>query len=78
MCLAIPAKVVTLLGCQMADIEVQGVLKEVSLVLVDGLEVGDYVIVHVGYALAKLDPEEAERTLALFATMGRAAQGTAP
>jgi hydrogenase expression/formation protein HypC len=45
----------------------------VSLALVDGVEVGDYVIVHVGYALNKLDPDEAEKTLALFAEMGQAA-----
>ena len=39
----------------------------------DDAAVGDYVIVHVGYALTKLDPEEAEKTLALFAEMGEAA-----
>ena len=44
--------------------------KRVSLALVDGVAVGDYVIVHVGYALTRLDPEEAERTLALFAEAG--------
>jgi hydrogenase expression/formation protein HypC len=45
-------------------------VKEISLALVDGVAVGDYVIVHVGYALNKLDPEEAEKTLKLFAEMG--------
>ena len=44
--------------------------KAVSLALVDDVAVGDYVIVHVGFALQKLDVEEAERTLALFAEMG--------
>lgn len=77
MCLAIPAKVVKLLGDGMADIELEGVIKEVSLDLLDGIEVGDYVIIHVGYALARLDPEEAERTLALFAKMGRLAEESA-
>lgn len=77
MCLAIPAKVVKLLGDGMADIELEGVVKEVSLDLLDGIAVGDYVIIHVGYALARLDPEEAERTLALFAEMGRLAEGSA-
>jgi hydrogenase expression/formation protein HypC len=76
MCLAIPAKVVKLLGDGMADIELEGVVKEVSLDLLDGIEVGDYVIIHVGYALARLDPAEAERTLALFAEMGRLAEGS--
>jgi hydrogenase expression/formation protein HypC len=76
MCLAIPAKVVKLLSDGMADIELEGVVKEVSLDLLDGIEVGDYVIIHVGYALARLDPAEAERTLALFAEMGRLAEGS--
>ena len=40
--------------------------------LVDGAAVGDYVIVHVGYALARVDPEEAAKTLALFAEIGNA------
>lgn len=73
MCLAIPAKVVKLRDDGLADIELEGVIKEVSLDLVDDVAEGDFVIVHVGYALAKLDPEEAERTLALFAEMGAAA-----
>jgi hydrogenase assembly chaperone HypC/HupF len=47
--------------------------KEISLALVDDVAVGDYVIVHVGYALTRLDPEEAEKTLALFAELGEAA-----
>jgi hydrogenase expression/formation protein HypC len=48
-------------------IDLDGVQKEISLELLDGVEVGDYVILHVGYALTRLDPDEAERTLALFA-----------
>jgi hydrogenase expression/formation protein HypC len=43
---------------------------KVSLALVDDVHVGDFVIVHVGYALTKLDPAEAERTLATFAEAG--------
>jgi hydrogenase expression/formation protein HypC len=46
-----------------------GVKREISLALVDNVEVGDYVIVHVGYALNRLDPEEAQRTLELFKQM---------
>jgi hydrogenase expression/formation protein HypC len=69
MCLAIPAKVVEIFGIDRAVVEMGGVQKEVSLALVDDVGVGDYVIVHVGFALNKLDPEEAERTLALFAEM---------
>jgi hydrogenase expression/formation protein HypC len=70
MCLAIPARVVALPGPAEAIIDVDGVRKRISLALVDGVVVGDYVIVHVGYALARLDPAEAERTLALFADSG--------
>lgn len=47
--------------------------KDISLALLDDVAIGDYVIVHVGYALTKLDPEEAEKTLALFAEMGEQA-----
>jgi hydrogenase expression/formation protein HypC len=70
MCLAIPVKVVELLPGEMAKVDAGGVRKEVSLALVDGVNPGDYVILHVGYALQKLDPDEAEKTLALFAEAG--------
>lgn len=66
MCLAIPARVVELGADDHAVVDLAGVRKEISLALVDNIAVGDYVIVHVGYALNKLDPEEAARTLALF------------
>jgi hydrogenase expression/formation protein HypC len=72
MCLAIPARVVELRAADRAIIELDGVRKEISLALVDGVRTDDYVVVHVGYALARLDPQEAARTLALFA------QGAAP
>ena len=68
MCLAIPVRVVELHDEQMATVDLDGIRKEISLALVDDVRVGDYVILHVGYALARLDPEEAERTLALFAS----------
>lgn len=70
MCLAIPVKVVELLDGDQAVVDVGGVRKAISLALVDGIGVGDYVILHVGYAIQKLDPEEAEKTLALFAELG--------
>ncbi len=74
MCLAIPAQVVELLDNDGAVVELGGVRKEISLALVDGVVVGDYVIVHVGYALNRLDPEEAEKTLQLFAEIGLQAE----
>ena len=71
MCLAIPAQVVELRDGDNAVVDLAGVRKEISLSLVDDVAVGDYVIVHVGYALNKLDPEEAAKTLALFAELGQ-------
>jgi hydrogenase expression/formation protein HypC len=70
MCLAIPARIVELLEGGAARVDLGGVKKEISLALVEGAGVGDYVIVHVGYALSLLDVGEAERTLALFAEAG--------
>lgn len=67
MCLAIPALVEQLLADDIAIVNLGGVRKEISLALVEDVEVGDYVIVHVGFALQKLDQEEAAQTLALFA-----------
>jgi hydrogenase expression/formation protein HypC len=54
----------------LAKAEVGGIVKEVNLSLVDDVAVGDFVIVHVGFALSKLQPDEAEATLALFAEAG--------
>jgi hydrogenase expression/formation protein HypC len=73
MCLAIPARVVELLPEEMARVEVGGVRRDCSLALVDGIAIGDFVVLHVGYAIQRLDPDEAERTLALFAEAGLAA-----
>jgi hydrogenase expression/formation protein HypC len=70
MCLAIPARVVSLPEPAIAIVDLSGVQKRISLELVDGVVPGDYVIVHVGYALTKLDPDEAERTLRTFAEAG--------
>lgn len=74
MCLAIPARVVEFAADDQAVVDLGGVRKQVSLVLVDGVELGDYVIVHVGYALSRLDPEEAAATLALFREAGELLQ----
>ena len=70
MCLAIPACVEELIAGDSAIVNLGGVRKEISLALVEDVAVGDYVIVHVGFALQKLDPEEAALTLALFAEIG--------
>jgi hydrogenase expression/formation protein HypC len=73
MCLAIPARVAELLPGDQARVELGGVHKVISLSLLDEVAVGDYLIVHVGYAIGKLDPEEAAQTLSLFSAMGKSA-----
>ncbi len=74
MCLAIPARVVDLPEPGAALVDVGGVQKRISLALVDDVGRGDYVIVHVGYALTKLDPIEAQRTLRIFSEAGLVGQ----
>lgn len=66
MCLAVPVKVLELLDTGEAVVDLGGVTSRVSTLLLDDLNVGDYVIVHVGHAISRLDVEEAENTLALF------------
>lgn len=67
MCLAVPTQIVRLLDNQMALTSLSGVEKEISLALLqEEVKVGDYVIVHVGYALSKLDEEDAKKTLTYF------------
>jgi len=70
MCLAIPAEVIKLLPDAMAIVSIDGVSKEVSVELIEEIAIGDYVILHVGHALAKIDPEEARETLDLLRQMG--------
>ncbi len=72
MCLAIPALVVQRFERDDALIDLGGVRKRVSLALVPDAAEGDYVIVHAGYAISKLEPEEAAKTLALFAAIDEA------
>lgn len=68
MCLALPAQILEIDAVNnRATVSVGQVKVDVSLALVDEIEVGDYVLVHVGYALNKIDQDEAQKTLALFA-----------
>ena len=71
MCLAIPAKVVQKLENDQALVEVGGVHNQISLLLVEDVTVGDYVIVHVGFAIARLNADEAAKSLALFDEIAR-------
>jgi hydrogenase expression/formation protein HypC len=71
MCLAIPAQVLEIdTATDTALVSLGGVRKPVSLALVDDVAIGDYVLIHVGYALNRISPEEAERTLAMIQEMG--------
>lgn len=72
MCLAVPGLVETIDG-DYAEVDFGGVRKRVCVTLLPGLEVGEYVIVHTGYAIEKLKPEEAKKTLALFEEMAKMA-----
>lgn len=67
MCLALPARIVEKKEQDQAVVDLGGVRKEISLALTPQAGVGDYVIVHVGFAIGQMDCEEAEKTLAIFA-----------
>ena len=71
MCLAIPVRVAARLDESWIETEVGGVRTRVSASLIDEVAVGDYVIVHAGFAIARLDVAEAEKTLALFEELTR-------
>ena len=68
MCLAVPAKVVEIKD-QLASVELNGVRRAASLMLLPEAKLGDYVLVHVGFAMQIVEPDEAERIEALRAEM---------
>ncbi|WP_030204315.1 HypC/HybG/HupF family hydrogenase formation chaperone [Streptomyces sp. NRRL S-87] len=73
MCLAVPGRVVDIGerdGTRMATVDFGGVVKEVCLEYLPDLQVGEYAIVHVGFALQRLDEASAKQTLELFAELG--------
>ena len=71
MCLSVPGKVMDIHedGLRTATVSFGGITKDVSLVLVPEAGIGDYVIVHVGFAISKLDEEAARRTLETYADL---------
>ena len=74
MCLAIPGKVIETLesdGIRMAKVSFSGVVKQVCLEYTPDAAPGDYVLVHVGFALSKVNEEEAERTYRLLEELGQ-------
>jgi len=71
MCLAVPAEVVSLdLEQQTAIVALGKVRKQISVALLESVDVGDFVLVHVGFALNRISPEEAEKTLELMVEAG--------
>jgi len=70
MCLAVPALVTSIDGIE-AEADIGGIRRRISLWLTPEVRVGDYVLVHTGYALNVLDQEEAAKTLQLFEEIGR-------
>jgi len=72
MCLGIPGKVISIRedALPMAQVAFGGIVKEVCLAYVPEAQAGDYVIVHVGFAITRLDEAEAERTLAYLDEIG--------
>jgi hydrogenase expression/formation protein HypC len=71
MCLAIPALIKSIEGHQ-AEADIEGVTRQVSLQLTPEAKVGDYVLLHTGYAISVIDPAEAEETLQLLREMSEA------
>lgn len=65
MCLAIPVRVTKIEG-RKATVEVEGVVREAALDMVEDVKVGDYLLLHAGFAIQKLDEKEAEKTLDLW------------
>jgi len=70
MCLAIPVRITQILGESRALASAGGIVREIDITLVDDVQVGDYVILHVGFALSKLDENEAQQTLRTMAGIG--------
>ena len=77
MCLAVPAKVVEIVDeeNQIAKVEIGGVRRNISVALLDDVRVGDWVLVHVGFAIQKVDEEEAMQTLTLLRQLGQDIEG---
>ncbi len=74
MCLGVPGKVVEIYeanGVRMGRVDFGGVSKEVCLAYVPEVEIGDYTIIHVGFAITRLDEQSAQESLKLFQEMGK-------
>jgi len=78
MCLAIPATVLELEGNNMARVDMMGVTRGISLDMVEGVQVGDWVLVHAGFAIEKVDEDYAKETLELLAQVPMISNGPEP
>jgi hydrogenase expression/formation protein HypC len=72
MCLAIPGKIVEIVDVenQIAKVDVGGVKRNINIGMLDDTRVGDYVLIHVGFAMSKVDEQEAQETLRLLQELG--------
>ncbi len=72
MCLAIPGKIVEIVDAEnhLAKVEIGGVRRTVNIGMLDNVCLGDYVLVHVGFAMSKVDEKEAEETLRMLRELG--------
>jgi hydrogenase expression/formation protein HypC len=72
MCLAIPGKIVEMVDAEnhIAKVEVGGVKRNVNIGMLEDTKVGDYVLIHVGFAMSKVDEHEAEETLRILKELG--------
>jgi hydrogenase expression/formation protein HypC len=72
MCLAIPGKIIEIVDFEnhIAKVDVGGVKRNVNIGMLDDAGIGDYVLIHVGFAMSKVDEKEAEETLRLLQDLG--------
>ncbi|MDQ3686570.1 MAG: HypC/HybG/HupF family hydrogenase formation chaperone [Acidobacteriota bacterium] len=72
MCLAIPGKVIEMVDAEnnIAKVDVGGVRRNINTGMLDGTKVGDYVLIHVGFAMSKIDEQQAEETLRILKDIG--------
>lgn len=73
MCLGVPGKIIEIYeqhGTRMGKVDFDGIVKEVCLAYLPDIEVGDYTIIHVGFAITKLDEKSAQESLAMFRELG--------
>lgn len=72
MCLAIPGKIIEMVDVEnhIAKVDVGGVKRNINVGMLDDTQIGDYVLIHVGFAMSKIDEKEAEETLRLLMELG--------